>query len=157
MKYTARFVLVILLSSTLLLDCNCSRVCNSPMPGLKFVNFDSATLNVVILKLYNDNGQFNSLQHTYVYTSNRSALSYPTSSDTIGFDTSGIVITYSTDYSIEIPAAGRTWYLRNVGMQVVKMNTECTNGLKYYLNDTLHTIPPIPAMVIGISPIFIKR
>ena len=77
MKNTIPFLLILLIASTLLLNCNCKHVCTGVIPVLKFVNYDSATLNDVILKQYLNNGQFNTLQATTTYTSNDSAIYYP--------------------------------------------------------------------------------
>ena len=145
MKNNLPIILGILIASTLLLNCNCKHLCSSPSLFVSLANFDSTTLNAVIVKQYNNNGQFNDLQHTKVYTSKLFTGANTPGQDTMQLDSNKILMEFFNDYTIEVPAAGKTWYLKNMSMQPAKMSEpQCTNGLSYILNDTSHTIPAYP-------------
>ena len=130
--------LTVLFISIFLFECNCKHVCSSSAPYIKLVNFDSSSLRSVIVKAYNNNGQFNQLQSTRVLTSGHLG-----ATDTSTLDTNIILLDFFTDYSVEFPSISRLWYIRGISMQPTKMAAgDCTNGFSYYLNDTLHSIPP---------------
>ena len=158
MKYTFPLLLVILFANTLLLNCTCKHPCTGSVPVLKFVNFDSASLHAVVVKQYNNNGQFTALQSTRVYTNLPFTSSYMPGPDTSQFDVNGISLEFFNDYIIEVPAAGKTWYLKSLSATPAKMSEpHCTNGIKYYLNDTLFTIPPNTSTSYNPMVIYLSR
>ncbi len=158
MKYTFPVILILLLCSSLLFNCDCKHLCSSPTPVLKFVPFDSAALSVVIVKQYNNNGQFNDLEHTQIFSSTNFSAMHTSGSDTSEIDSAGISLDYISDYIIELPASGKTWYLKSISMQATKMNEQhCTNGIRYVLNDTLHVIQPDPASSYDPAAIYLNR
>src|SRR4051812_24398534 len=124
MKHTISFILAILLASTLLLNCDCKHLCTSPSPRANFVNFDSTALNAVVVKQYNNNGQFNDLQHTTVYSSMVFNNTHMPGPDTSHLDAAGINLEYFTDYVIEVPAAGKKWYIKSLSVQPAKMSEQ---------------------------------
>ena len=132
--------LIICAASTLLLNCDCNkRLCTNAYPVARFVNFDSASLHVVILKSYANDGKFDQLQRTQVYS-----ISVENGVDTIYLNNNTITLDFFTDFTLELPSANKTWYIRNITSHYDKMAgaTACTGGMTYYLNDTVYTIAP---------------
>jgi hypothetical protein len=156
MKYTFPVILALLALSMLLSDCSCGgRLCSSPTPVFRFPNYDSTTLHAVVVKQYNNNGQFTDLQSTKVYSSMKFTVSHPLAGDTLQIDSMGIALEYFNDYIVEVPAVGRICTLKNLSMQPVRMKADaCTNGIKYILNDTLYTIAANPTS--GMAPAVIN-
>ncbi len=131
--------LIVFSGSTLLLNCDCNkRLCTNAFPTARFVNFDSASLHAVIVKAYTNDGKFDQLQSTTVYTNAAEA-----GPDTSQIGNNTLLLNFFTDYAIEIPALSKTWSIRGISSHYDKINTAaCTAGMSYYLNDTLHTIAP---------------
>ena len=142
MRKKVSIALVALCSSFLLLNCNCGqRLCTNAIPVINFVNFDSASLHVVVLKAYSNDGKFDNLQHTQVYSN-----TIENGIDTIPFNNSNtIILDFFTDYTLEIPAINKTWHIKNITSHYDKLNaSNCTGGMTYYLNDTIYTIAANP-------------
>ena len=131
--------LLVICGSTLLLNCDCNkRLCTNAIPAARLVNFDSASLHAVIVKGYDNDGKFDHLLSTNVYTNAAVA-----GADTLQIGDATLLLSYYTDYTIEIPALSKTWAIRGISSHNDKINTAaCTAGMSYYLNDTLHTIAP---------------
>src|SRR4051812_29846057 len=95
-------LLFVVLISVVIADCNCKHVCTNSAPQIKFVNYDTASLNVIVVKQYNNNGAFNDLQHTTTYVRGIS-----TGPDSLRLDTNVIYLEYFNDYVIQTPATGK--------------------------------------------------
>ena len=136
-SYTLIFVF--LCGSIMFANCNCKRLCTNAIPVVKFANIDSTDLHVVVLKAYSNDGKFDNLQATQVYSG---TIEHGT--DTILFNNDNtIILGFFTDYSVEIPSINKTWYIKNISAHNDKMNAStCTGGMTYYLNDTMYTIAP---------------
>jgi len=142
MKHTFSFILFLMFSSVLLLNCDCKRQCHNPAPVVSFQNFDSVTLRTVIVNEYSNNGQFDNLETSRVYTSRIFTAANPAVGDTLELGNSEFSIAINCDYIISVPSENRTWRLRNISVQAKKMSaTQCTNGYSYFLNDTLYNVP----------------
>jgi len=129
-----------LLVSTLMQNCSCKHRCMAPSPTAKLVGFDSTERQAVTVKKFMNNGKFADVLNRTVYTSTPktfygSDTIYLPANEPIGIET-------LTDYIIEVPAAGRTFTLRNMSQVVAHMKDQyCTSGLKYTLNDVNYTLP----------------
>ncbi len=123
---------------------SCKHYCHTnPFPALRLSGFDSADLNTVIVITSSSTGGPTVLPPaaTTIYTSRHTSSSdtmYLSSKDTA--NNTFIPLDFNTNASIFIPATGRTYVLR--GYAIVRESWEsvnCTNGMAYYLNDTLHS------------------
>ena len=139
MKKYLPLALFALCSSSLFLNCNCGkRLCNNAIPVANFINFDSASLHTVIINEYSNDGKFDHLLDTRIYSN-----AVENGVDTLQFGGNTIMLGFFTDYSIQVPAVNKTWYIRNITSQYTHLNVSaCTSGMTYYLNDTLHTVSP---------------
>ena len=154
MKHTLPFLLMLLLAGAMLQNCNCKHVCTSPVPVARLTNFDSADLSAVIVKKYRNNGLFNTPEQTTVYTTTQKSF-YGT--DTSYLDSNSIILEYFEDYTVEIPAAGKLWQLKNISLRATKMSERCTSGLNYTLNDIGYTVPAVVSTQATAAYIYLNK
>jgi hypothetical protein len=140
-----KHVFLLLLVGTVAASCK-HHCASNPYPIIKFVNFDSADLNTVIVTTTASEGPRSA--QTAIYTSRKTG-----SADTqtlVSADTmlnNKIPIGFFTDANVTILSLGRTYTIRGVsaGKDTWK-DVYCTNSLKYTLNDTVHVQPMVPSM-----------
>lgn len=139
--YMNRYTTVFFALSLLALGA-CNRFCTRPQPAIKFTNYDSATLESVIVRAYSKNANQPELMSTTYYSSRRY-----TSYDTITIDTSyqNIILEYYYDYTVTIPATGRVYSIKKININEDKgRDIECTSSWSYYLNDSLYNRAVVP-------------
>lgn len=126
-------------SCVLVARCTCTHICSNAIPEANFVNFDSSELHGIIVNEYYQGGTFDKLKGTKIYTN--AAMPGP---DTLQLYQNSIILDGFTDYIIAIPDAGKTWFIKALTLRrdSKKEDIQCTSGISYYLNDTLHVIAP---------------
>ena len=142
MKNRLTWVVLFLFGSMLLSDCSCKHVCSQAIPMLDLSNFDSTTLDTVIVKMYEQTGvPFTKLDDSETYSS---TVQPPYSNYNNHMDSDRVFLDFTHDYVIQIPANGRSWYIKNINLIATEMEntTSCTGGMSYYLNDTIHSVVP---------------
>jgi hypothetical protein len=131
-------LLLVIFSSMILANCDCKHVCNNHTPELNFVNFDSTDLHTVIIKSFLNNGSFDHLLETKVY-SNVPAPQF----DTMPFVNNRIYLAGLVDYIIEIPAVNRTYTIKKLQIINERSNVSgCTGGMSWMMNDSFYSIRP---------------
>ncbi len=140
MKSYISLCLLILGGSLLLVKCSCGigHLCSNPIPEISFLNFDSSRLKAVIIKEYINDGKYDHLTDSKVYSN--ALLPGP---DTLQLYENSLVADGFSDYMITVPAVNKTWYLKGISFHPVhnKQASQCTSGMSWYLNDTLHQLP----------------
>jgi hypothetical protein len=137
------YILGLLSCSWLLKNCDCVRLCNSVVPSIKFLNADSSTLAVVVLKPYIINGPSTDTSQTLVFTSDTAMHHRSYGYDTFPIPASGINVDNIYNYIVIVPATGKQWRITDIKMQPTKMSeNNCTNGYTYKVNDTVYSVPP---------------
>lgn len=127
---------------TLFLLSSCGKVvCDSnPSISIYFSGFDSGTTNTIIKVVYKNNSAFNTIDHVEEYDTSRKGGFL---NDTVAWD--GYDLSPDYDYIFYLPKASTTEKLSNISYQIVSSKspgccTECSNGIYYKLNGTLHLI-----------------
>jgi hypothetical protein len=135
------FTLFVIAGGLLLAKCDCTHRCTNTIPELNFVNFDSSELHAVIVQEYEQNGRFDRMWTSHVYTN----AVFP-GPDTFQLADNKIVIGGNTDYVITVPATGKTWTITELNLHYdhLKENTQCTSGMSYRLNDSTYTTHMVP-------------
>ncbi len=138
MKKYLPFGLLALCCSLLMAKCSCEHLCTNAIPEINFVNFDSTELHAVIVGEYNNNGKFDGLVNTKVYST--SLMPGP---DTFSFSDNKIIVGGFNDYMVTVPAINKTWRIRgiNIHHDGTKTKEQCTGGMTYYVDDTIHYVP----------------
>ena len=124
---------------------SCNRSCSIPRPTIHFTNYDSARLNVVIVKAYSKNAAYPELISTAYYSSGSN--NYYSNYDTIRIDSvyQNIVLEKYYDYRISIPGTGREYYIRNITVNEDKSkDQQCTSSWSCYVDDVLQRRVVIP-------------
>ena len=150
----------LLLSAMALCVCgtSCKHYCvSNPIPMMRFVNFDSADLNTVIISTHEvPPGTQMPAVVTQIYSSRPNPLG-----DTISLrsdDTAhlnSVYLNYNTEAIITIPATGKVYNVTRFSVHHDQWESvHCTNSATYYMNDSIRNIPMQPALnMVAFIPI----
>ncbi len=142
------FVLLALLTWACWGSCRSSSRClYNAEPYVRLMNFDSTEMRAVIITTFTPGTGFKDTVLRRIYSTRPRIKTDDTNAfePLAGIDKKTIELYYHLDAIVEMPRAGRVYYIRDVKQnQDKRWDARCTNSWSYYVNDTLHTMPSQP-------------